>query len=504
MSQIRKQSLISSMVVYIGFALGFVNTYLFAREGGFSKEEYGLTGIFIAISSLMFSVANLGMTSYVNKFFPYYNDNLPKKKNDLLSWAVLVSLIGFSLVTIGGLYFKDLIIQKFGGNSPQLIKYYYWLFPFGLGLTLYSIIESYAWQLKKSILANYLREIQFRLFTTFLIVLTTLGYLANFETFIKIYSFTYLLVAFILIIVLIVNGDLHFTLTPSIVSKKYFKKIVTLATFVMGGNIVFTLSNVFDSLLIASVLKDGLAAVAIYTLAQNIASIVQAPQRGVISASIGTLSKAWKDKNMETINRVYQRSSINQLIFSVGMFALLWLNFTDGVLTFKLQTGYLDAKWIFFFIGFMRIIDMGTGVNAQIIQTSVYWRFEFFTGVILLLLTLPLNYIFTKFYFGIIGPAISNLIAFTIYNAIRYGFLKRKFNLDPFSINTLFTLAIGAMAYYICYLLMDDKQGLIWLTIRSVTFILLYVFGVLGLKLSPDIIPIWNTLLKRVGIKKEA
>ncbi|MBI3882851.1 MAG: hypothetical protein HY305_01140, partial [Sphingobacteriales bacterium] len=47
MSQIRRQSIISSVVVYFGFALGFLNTYLFAREGGFSKEEYGLTGIFI-------------------------------------------------------------------------------------------------------------------------------------------------------------------------------------------------------------------------------------------------------------------------------------------------------------------------------------------------------------------------------------------------------------------------------------------------------------------------
>ncbi len=35
MSQIRKQSIISSVVVYIGFALGFFNIYLFTRSGGF-------------------------------------------------------------------------------------------------------------------------------------------------------------------------------------------------------------------------------------------------------------------------------------------------------------------------------------------------------------------------------------------------------------------------------------------------------------------------------------
>ena len=263
------------------------------------------------------------------------------------------------------------------------------------------------------------------------------------------------------------------------------------------------LASVFDSLLIASVLQNGLAAVAVYTLAQNIASLVQAPQRGVISSSLGVLSKAWKDKNYERIERVYQRSSINQLIFAVGMFALIWLNFKDGVFTFHLQAGYLDAKWIFFFIGLMRIVDMGTGVNAQIIATSTFWKFEFFTGVILLALALPLNYILTKYYFGIVGPAISNLFAFSIYNAIRYGFLKKKFGLDPFNLQTVYILLIGVIVYYFCYFLFNSYQGFIWIVIRSLCFIILYITTTLILKISPDIMPVWNTVLTRIGIRKE-
>ena len=87
MSQIRRQSIISSLMVYVGFALGFFNTYLFTKEGGFTKEQYGLTGIFIALANLMFSFANLGMPSYIFKFYPYYEDNLDKKRNDILTWA---------------------------------------------------------------------------------------------------------------------------------------------------------------------------------------------------------------------------------------------------------------------------------------------------------------------------------------------------------------------------------------------------------------------------------
>jgi len=489
-------------MVYGGFALGFFNTYLFTKEGGFTKEQYGLTGIFIAIATLMFSFANLAMPSYIYKFYPYYNDNLDKKRNDILTIALVVSLTGFCFVALAGFYFRDLVIRKFG-NSPELIQYYYWIFPFALGLLLYSILESYAWQLRKSVLTNFLREVQFRLFTTVLIILVYAGAVTDFDLFIKIYSFTYFGIALTLLFYLLGKGYIHFTFTISAVSKKFFKKILLFVSFIYGGTLVYNISLVFDSLLLASVLKEGLAAVAIYTLAQNIASLIQAPQRGIISSSIAALSQAWKDKDMARIDRIYRQSSINQLIFAVGMFALIWLNFTDGVFTFKMQKGYLDARWIFFFIGLYRIVDMGTGVNSQVIATSTRWRFEFVTGVILLLITLPLNYYLTKFHFDILGPAIANLISFTIYNSIRYWFLKTRYNLQPFTKHTLFTILLGIVCYIICWYLFDTYTGFVWILIRSAAFLTLYITGTLVLNLSADIGPVWNTVLKRSGIKKE-
>src|SRR5882757_1770382 len=200
MSQIRKQSIASSFVVYIGFVIGFINTYLYTRKGsGFSETQYGLVSIFIAISLAMYSFANLGMPAYIYKFYPYYKDNLPPKKNDMLSRALLVTLAGFTLVTIAGIVFKDFVIRKFGANSPELIKYYYWLFPFGFGFTFFSILEGYAWQLRRSVFTNFLKEVQFRLFATILILLTSAGLIANFDLFIKIFSFTYIGIAIILL-----------------------------------------------------------------------------------------------------------------------------------------------------------------------------------------------------------------------------------------------------------------------------------------------------------------
>src|SRR5438270_166164 len=137
MSTIRKQSIIASFVVYIGFALGFFNTYLFTRQGGFTKEQFGLTAIFVAASQLMFSIANVGMSAFITKFFPYYKAHVPQKKNDQLAIALLVPVAGFLLVVILGLAFKGILINKIFSNSPELPEYYYWLFPFGFGYTIF-------------------------------------------------------------------------------------------------------------------------------------------------------------------------------------------------------------------------------------------------------------------------------------------------------------------------------------------------------------------------------
>jgi O-antigen/teichoic acid export membrane protein len=499
MSTIRRQSILSSGIIYIGFALGFLNTYLFTREGGFTQSEYGLYGTFIAIANIINSFANLGMQAYIYKFYPYYHDNLKLRDNDMLGWALTTSLLGFLMVMLAGYIFEDFVIRKFGAHAADLITYYFWIFPLGFGLTIYSLLEAYAWQLKKSVLTTFFRELLFRLFTTILIVLVFAGVIYNFGLFIRLFAITYIMLAIILLVLMIRTGQIHLTLRISRVTRKFSKKIVVLSSFMWSGSLIYYVANSFDLIVIAAVLPNGLAWAGIFTLAQNVASLIQAPQRGIIAASIGPLSRAWKDKDYGKIQRIYHRSSINQLLFACGIFVLIWINFTDGVTTFHMQPSYLQAQNVFLFLGLIRVIDMGTGLNAQIIGTSAFWRFEFITGIIILAVSLPLNYILAK-KMGVAGPAIATLIAAFIYNTIRYFFLLRKFNMQPFNKQTILILVLALAGFYLSHLLFSEKHGIPGMMLRTVFFLAIYSGGALLLKVSPDIIPVWNTLKKKIPI----
>ena len=499
MSTIRKQSIISSLVIYLGFAIGLVNTYFFTKKGLFLEEQYGLTVIFTSLSLLMMSFASFGMPSYIFKFYPYYHDHLPARKNDMLTWALLIGAIGFVLVMVGGIALKHVIVRKFTQNSALLVQYYYWVFISGFGLTIYTILEVYAWNFNKSVLTNFLREFQWRLFTTILIALFAANIIGDFALFIKLYSFAYPAIALILFIYLVVTRKVHFSFLVSKVSRRYFKKIVSLCLFVYASQAIPALYQVFGTVVIASL--NGLRQAGIFALANLMGSVIMAPQRGLISTSLPHLSRAWKEKNIQLIQRVYERSSINMLLFAAGLFVLIALNYREAIVSFKLKEDFLLGFNAFVLIGLTCVVDMGTGLNSQIISASNYWRFELISGMILLVIILPLTYILTKQY-GIIGPPIANLISISIYNAIRLIFLWRKFKLFPFTIRSLYTVLLAAACYAICYFTFLHVHGFGGLFVRSSAFMVLYAGSTLWLNISPDVQPVLRTITKRLKGRK--
>jgi O-antigen/teichoic acid export membrane protein len=498
---IRRHSIISSVVIYAGFAVGLLNTFFFTKEGLFSPEEYGLTSVFIAVSLMLASLSTMAMPSYIYKFYPYYKAYLDPERNDMLTLALVTGIAGFALVTFFGITFESLVVRKYSANSRLFVNYYYWVYPLAFGYSIFNILEAWAWNLHKSILTNFLKEVQWRLLTTILIVLFILKIIPDFDLFIKLYAFTYPGIAITLLLYLVFTGQAKFTFRISKVTKRFFGLIRRFCAFVYSAGVVFTLSQIFDQMVILSVLKNGLAKGAIFGFAQLLTGVIQAPQRGITAAAIPHLSQAWKDKKLDAIQTIYQRSSINLLIFACFIFLLIALNYRQAITSFGINSAYLEGFSAFILLGMTRVIDLGTGVNKEIIGTSNFWKFELASGLILLVFMLPLNYLLTKQY-GIIGPAVANLISITIYNAIRIGFLWKKFKLFPFTKKSMHTVLLAAFVSAVTWILFDKVPGITGMVVRSFFAVVVFWAGVYFLKLTPDLAPVLKTVAKKLGFRK--
>jgi O-antigen/teichoic acid export membrane protein len=330
-----------------------------------------------------------------------------------------------------------------------------------------------------------------------LIILFITGAISSFNLFIKLYALTYLGIAITMFIYLMWIGAIKFTFKISLVTLRIRKILFRFTTFVHCAIVISMLSQVFDTLVIGSVVEDGLTALAIFTLAELMTSVIQAPQRSVVNVSVAHLSDAWKRKDIAKVNRIYVRSSINLLLISLLLFCLIALNFLDAVHFFRFKPEFALGFNAFIIMGLTKVIDLGTGVNAQVIGTSRYWRFEIWSGMILLVIMLPLSYWFTKMY-GIVGPPLAGLISYSIYNSIRIYFIWAKYQLFPFNKKTIYNLGLAALAFFVTYFIFRNMHGFWALAGRSILFSGIYISGALYLKLSPDIIPVWESFSKRL------
>ncbi|MEP6845447.1 MAG: polysaccharide biosynthesis C-terminal domain-containing protein [Panacibacter sp.] len=496
MSGIRKQAIISSILIYIGVAIGVLNTYLFVTEGTFTQDQYALTRLFNDVGLNFYILASLGIIPIVYKFYPYYKDNLEEKDIDLLSRAFVYAAVGFILVAIGAYYFEPVVLRKFSAKSKLLVDYYLYIIPYFFGYLLFSLLEGYSWALQKTVLPHFLKETGMRLYVLLLAVLYLFKWI-DFPHFMLLFSFAYVIIAILLLIYLVRTGKFRFHFKASRVTKKFKKKMLSMQLLVFGGIIITTVGQTIDGLIIASL--NGLEDAAVYLLALYTSSLMQIPVRSIQSIATGVLVRLWKDKKLQEIKRIYYRSSINLLLIALFIFGNVWLNVADALDVFHVQEAYKAGIPLVLIFGFIRLIDAGTGLNAQVIGASVYWRFEFLSGVVMLALRIPLVYIFIKEY-GIIGSAYGDLIALSVYNLIRFEFLRRKFGMQPFNVKTVYALLLGTAAYFITFYLFRSEHSFIFLVIKSLLFSGLMIGGIFLLKLTPDAMQLLDNVRKRLKI----
>ncbi len=493
MSTIRKNSLKAASWIYVGFLVGAVNQYFFTHKNWFQPEEYGLTRSLLDISILVSAISTLGTTSFLYKFFPYYKDNVQAAKNDMLALALRVALGGFAITAILLWLLQPLIIQKFGTNSHLLVEYFYYVLPFGGSILLYNILEAYAYGFDKGVYTSMLKELILRVFTSAIIILKIFDYI-DFEQFILFFSLQYASIVIILAVDLYSKNQLWISFKTSNVTRKFRRKIIAILAFTFIVIIVNVLRQSIDSLVLAA--KQDLAKVGIFSFASYLVSLMQAPFRSIIAVTIPVLSRYWKAKNVKEIKLIYQRSSINLLTFALFIFYCIWLNYTDAINFFNIDAEYLTGKWVFFILSIVAVIEMGTGVSGQIIGTSTYWRFELWTSLLLTCLIIPLSYILTVKY-GILGPAIANLISFSVYNAIRMQFLWKKFHMQPFNTKTAEIIIISLLLYLVTYFAFNNLHGLSALLLRTIVFTILMATCIYFRNISPDVKPVFQSLMNR-------
>lgn len=493
MGIVRRQSILSSLITYVGFAIGAFNLlFLFGKF--FTPEQVGLTRLITDIGLVFSTLCTLGSIPAINKFYPFYESYLPKAKNDLGFIAIVLCSAGFIMFYIFGHVFSEFLFRKFSNNSPLFVSYQKLIYPFTFSLLTYTLFEAFAYGAKKTVLCNFLREVFSRTFIA-IILLLTVFHVLSFDQFMDCFSLMYAGSALILITYLIVSKNLVINFNISSLSRRLSSKLVSFSLFVFSTAVLGVIIRTNDVFILSSVTKNGLKNAAIFTYASYFITMMDVPFRSIGSISIPILAESWKNRDFKNIEVIYKRSALNLVIAGLFIFISIWLCI-DNIISY-LGPSYEALKWPVLILGIAKLIDLGTGVNGYIVSTSKFWKFDFFTYVIFALISLPMNYFLIK-NMGLIGGAISNLIALIIFNSIRYFFILKWFKIQPFNKNNLLCI-VGAGAIYCVVNLLPFIHDIYTDSFISVLlFVSLYSYFILKLKLSEDADFLFGKVLKLI------
>ena len=484
MGIVRNQSIKNSISFYIGMAIGAINTVIiYPNVFKDNPEHFGLIQILIAYAIVISTITTFGIPKTFVRFFPAI-----KEKGQLYFLSLFTPLVGFVLASISYVLFKEEIFVLL--NASDLLKenfFYIVLLVFFIGF--YDVLTSISRSFLDAATPIFVNEVFLKFYSMSMLLLHWFG-LIDFSTFLKVYLFGYVFKFMILFFIQWKNNHLDFEYS---VQKLNLKEMLNFGVYVLVGGASMIIVTRLDMMMIGSLLD--LEQVAFYTVAFFIGSAIKVPARSIEAIANPLVSKAWENQDYKEIQTIYSKSSINQLIIGGIFFVCIWSNIDEifSLLPLKFQGG----KWVVFYIGLSQLFNISSGVNGAIIINSKYYKYDLYTNILLVGITIATNYILIPKY-GINGAAMATAISVLLFNLIRLVLIKVKMNMHPFSLNTLKTIIVLLVIYYLHQYLPKFSILLLDIFWKSSLTIIIYIPLVLILNLSDDITAIVKELRGRI------
>ena len=483
MGIVRNQSIKNSISFYIGMSIGAVNTILiYPNVFKDNPEHFGLIQVLVAYAIVISTFTTVGVPTTFMRFFPSI-----KEKGQLFFLSLIVPFIGFTLASLSYFLFKDQVFEFL--NASDLLKenfFYIILLVFFIGF--YDVLSAISRSYLSAATPIFINEVFLKFYSMSTLLFHWFGYI-DFTAFLQIYLFGYVLKFTILFILQFREDRLIFNFSLKDLD---LKELLKFGFYVLVGGASIMIVTRLDMMMIASLLD--LEQVAFYTVAFFIGNAIKIPGKSIVTISTPLVAKAWENQDLNEIQTLYAKSSINQLIIGGILFVCIWLNIDEmlSLLPEKFQGG----RWVVFYIGLSQLFSITAGINGIIIVNSKYYKYDLYTNVILVFITIATNYILIPIH-GINGAAIATAISLLLFNLFRLIFIKVKMDMQPFSKETVFTILVLLAVYLIFNNMYLALLPLFAIVVKSSLALLIYIILVIKLKLSEDISGFVNDLKSR-------
>ncbi len=474
MGIVSSQSVKNTVITYLGFGIGAVNTlFLYPRMLG--DSFYGLTGYVLSAANVIMPLMAFGMHNTLIKFFSGYKSE--SERNRFLTYILLLPMLMIVPVFLIGQLGYEPIAGYFSRKNP-IIYDFFWQIPIiGFCMGYFEIFYAWVKVHLQSVFGGFVKEILLRLLVTIGLISVYLNYISP-EEFVNATLLFYLITMLIMAwyALKICPLRINFRLPDN-------KKALIVYSFfiILSGAIANVLLDI-DKMMIG--LYIPIENIAYYSVAIFIATVISVPSRAMHQIAYPLTARLMEQGKYEELNAFYKQTSV--ALQFVGGLVFVGILVNCNQMYALLPAAYRSGIFVVFVIGMSKYFDLILGNNNAIIFNSKYYGAVLILGILLAVFMVLLNrYMIPNF--GINGAAIATLIAIFCYSLAKLLFVVLKMKMFPFTIKTLYSFGILIVSFGVFYFWEFRFHPILNIVLKSIGVSLVYILSHYYLRISKEV-----------------
>ncbi|MEC8831047.1 MAG: oligosaccharide flippase family protein, partial [Bacteroidota bacterium] len=338
MGVVLKQSIQNTVVTYLGFFFGAINT-LFLYTKILPDEYYGLVTFILASGAILMPLMAFGVHNTLVKFYSTHKET---EKDGFFTLMLLIPLLGILPVALIGLVWYDPIGDWVSKVNPMVKDYLWYVFFVGLAMGYFEVFYSWTKVHLKSVFGNFMKEVFARIGVSVLLILFYFDVI-SLDIFFKCLVGLYLLRTVVIKIYAYTlrRPKLDFRFPP------FTKEILSYSfLIILGGSAALILLEIDKVMLNQFISIEN---VAYYGVSVYIATVIIVPSRAMHQITYPLTAELLNTNNHSGLDKLYKKSSLTLFIASGIIFVLIILNLND--LYLMLPENYRNGFTIVFLIG---------------------------------------------------------------------------------------------------------------------------------------------------------
>lgn len=477
------QSYKNTISTYIGFALGGINT-LFLYTNFLSDTYYGLVAFILSTANIMMPFMAFGVHNTIIKYYTSFKTS--NSLNSFLTLMLFLPLVIIIPVGLLGLVGYETVASLLGNKNTIVNDYVWHIYILAIAMAYFEIFYAWSKTQFQTVFGNIMKEVFHRVGIMILLFSVYLD-LLNVDEFI-------IGVVVIYVIRLIIMKLYAYSIRFPVIKFRRISNlnsILKYALLIIVAGSIATLILDIDKFMIGYLIR--IEEVAYYSVAIFIATVIAVPQRAMHQIMMPLTAMYLNEKNNSALKDLYQRSSLNLLIISGLIFLCIIVNINE--LYEILPNQFEGGLYVVILISLAKLYDNTLGNNNAILFNSDYYRVVIYFGVLLAASTVILNFLFIPI-FGIDGAALATFLAIIVYNTLKLWYVKKKFHMQPYSLNSLKIFGLLMVFVLLFYFWDFSFHPIINIVLKTAIICLLYLLVIYKINLSEDISSQINKYLK--------